>query len=145
MYNILRAQTAIHLKETKNGTKIFLWKYTEKYRHLLSKCFKNGVLWCQEMVFVNRNMFAPNRNMFAGKFIKWKRLFSMSLTLRSRFIKWMRFFEQNCIVKWVIFSLGFVRKNSHHAYWNLQTNIKKLYARNNILLKEFQIWDFESL
>ena len=53
MYNILRAQTAIHLKETKNETKIFLWKYTEKYRHLFSQCFKNGVLGCQEMVFVN--------------------------------------------------------------------------------------------
>ena len=32
------------------GTKIFLWRYTEIYRHLLSKYYKNAVLWRQEMV-----------------------------------------------------------------------------------------------
>ena len=32
------------------GTKIFLIRYTEIYKHLLSKCFKNAVLGCQEMV-----------------------------------------------------------------------------------------------
>ena len=32
------------------GAKIFLRRYTDMYRHLLSKCFKNAVLWCQEMV-----------------------------------------------------------------------------------------------
>ena len=37
-----------------------------------------------------------------------------------------------------VFSLAFVRKNSHHVHWNVQTNIKKLYARNNILKKEFK-------
>ena len=31
-------------------TKIFLRRYTEIYRHLLSKCFTNVVLVCQEMV-----------------------------------------------------------------------------------------------
>ena len=32
------------------GTKIFLRRYTEIYRHLISKCFKNAVLGRQEMV-----------------------------------------------------------------------------------------------
>ena len=32
------------------GTKIFLFRYTEIYKHLLSKCFKNAVLGCQKMV-----------------------------------------------------------------------------------------------
>ena len=32
------------------GTKIFLIRYTEIYKNLLSKCFKNAVLGCQEMV-----------------------------------------------------------------------------------------------
>ena len=34
----------VHLSD-----KIFLRRYTEIYRHLLSKCFKNAVLWRQEM------------------------------------------------------------------------------------------------
>ena len=32
------------------GTKIFLRRYTEIYKHLLSKCFKNAVPGRQEMV-----------------------------------------------------------------------------------------------
>ena len=35
------------------GTKIFLRRYTEMYRHLFSKCFKNAVLGRQEMVQCN--------------------------------------------------------------------------------------------
>ena len=34
----------LHLWEKKLG------RYTEIYKHLLSKCFKNAVLWHQEMV-----------------------------------------------------------------------------------------------
>ena len=33
-----------------SGTKYFLRRYTEIYRHLLSKCFKNAVLESQETV-----------------------------------------------------------------------------------------------
>ena len=33
-----------------SGTKILLRRYTEKYRHLLSKYFKNAVLGRQEMM-----------------------------------------------------------------------------------------------
>ena len=29
-------------------------------------------------------------------------------------------------------------------HWNVWTNMKMLYGRNNILKKQFQIWDFES-
>ena len=32
------------------GTKSFLRRYTEIYKHLLSKCCKNAALWRQEMV-----------------------------------------------------------------------------------------------
>ena len=52
----------------------------------------------------------PERNMFAGIFVKSERLFfwlccqSMLFSMSSelRFIKWVRFYELNCIVKWVI-------------------------------------------
>ena len=64
-----------------------------------------------------------------------------------RFVKWVRFFERNCIVKWVIFFASFcwlwdfllenlkLKKNSGDVYWNVWTNIKTLYARNNIFKK----------
>ena len=53
------------------------------------------------------------------------------------FIKWVRFFEQNCIVKWMNFSLVFfdfekikkLKKNSDNVHWKVWTNMKKLYAR----------------
>ena len=83
------AQTANHLMEivqrpskpTPNqikyyyvfGTKNFLRRYTEIYRHLLSKCFGNVVLERQEMVQCKCFFLILNRNMFVGKFIKSER------------------------------------------------------------------------
>ena len=50
-----------------SGTNIFLWRYTEIYRHLLSKCFRNAVLRRQEMV--QMLFLIPNRNkLFWSKF-----------------------------------------------------------------------------
>ena len=64
-----------------------------------------------------------------------------------RFVKWVRFFERNCIVKWVIFFASFcwlwdfllenlkLKRNSDDVRGNFSTNIKKLYAQNNIFKK----------
>ena len=68
------------------GTKIFLWRYAEISRHLLSMCFKNAVLgvkkWSSANVFLT-----PNQNMFAEKFVKSSEL---------RFVKWVIFFASFC-------------------------------------------------
>ena len=50
-------------------TKIFLRRYLEIHRHLLSKCFKNAVLERQEMVHAIF-FLTPNKNMIALKFVK---------------------------------------------------------------------------
>ena len=94
------------------GIKIFLRRYIEIYRHLLSICFKNTVLGRQEMV-LNKYFSDTKQKHVCWKFVKsenfWPRcgsiLFSMSSELR--FVKWVRFFEQNCIVKCVIFFASF--------------------------------------
>ena len=57
--------------------KIFLRRYKEIYQHLLSKCFKNVVLLRQEMVQRKCFFLIPNRNMFAGKFVKSQRLLTV--------------------------------------------------------------------
>ena len=48
------------------GTKIFLRRYTEMYRHLFSKCFKNAVLGRQEMV--QHNFFSDIKQ----KYVCWE-------------------------------------------------------------------------
>ena len=48
------------------GTKIFLRTYIETYRHLLSKCFKNSVFECQEMM--RANFFSDTKQ----KHVCWK-------------------------------------------------------------------------
>ena len=37
-----------------------------------------------------------------------------------------------------------IKRNSDNVHWNELTNMKKLYARNNMFQKEFQIRDFET-
>ena len=64
-----------------------IWRYTEIYRHLIWKCFKNAVLWGQEMV--------------QPKCFFWHQTETCLLE------NWVRFFEGNCIVKWVIFFSSF--------------------------------------
>ena len=62
--------------------------------------------------------------------------------------KMSELFEQNCIVKRVIFFASFfllalrlsakkseIKKNSDDIHWNVWTNIKALYARNNTFKK----------
>ena len=48
------------------GIKIFLRRYTEIYKHLLSNCFKNEVLERQEMV--HRKCFSDSKQ----KYFCWK-------------------------------------------------------------------------
>ena len=128
-------QTASHLKEIIQpafpqpnpqqtisyyvfGRKIFLWKYTEVYRHLFSKCFKNAVLdvknYALQMFFLK-----PNRNMLAGKFVKSERLLAV--------------LQENIIsnIKWVE-----VCKTSEVSW-------AKLYCKMSDLLASFcWLWDF---
>ena len=93
--------------------KIFLERYAEIYRHLLSKCFKKVVLGRQEMV--QCKYFSSHQtetwlleNLWTEKAF-WLcfgiMLFSISKELR--FVKWVRFFVRNCMVKCVIFLAGF--------------------------------------
>ena len=64
-----------------------------------------------------------------------------------RLLKWVRCFEQNCTVKCIIFFASFcwlldfllenlkLKKSSGDIHWNIWTNIKLFYARNNIFKK----------
>ena len=86
------------------GIKFFLRRYTEMYRHLFSKCFKNAVLGRQEIVQCKCSFLTPNRNMFAGKFVKSEKLLTVFgehiiLSNEFRFVNWVRFFERNCIIE----------------------------------------------
>ena len=55
------------------GTNIFLQRYTEIYRHLLSKYFRNAVLGGSRNGTVQMFFLTPNRNTSAGKFLKTER------------------------------------------------------------------------
>ena len=72
------------------GTKIFLRKYTEIYRHLILKCFKNAVLWRQEMMQPKCFFLTPNRNMYPGRLVKSKRFLTV---LREHIIFNVKWFE----------------------------------------------------
>ena len=138
-----------------SGTKLFLRRYTEIYRYLLSKRFKNPVLGCQEIVHCNFFFFFFFCDAIQ-KHICWKMgwvycgiiLFSMPSKLG--FITWVKLFEQNCIVKWVTFFASFcclwdfmlrnlkLKKTPDVVHRNGWMDIKKLYARNNIFKKRIQ-------
>ena len=95
------------------GIKFFLRRYTEMYRHLLSKCFKNAVLGRQEMVQRKCSFLTPNRNMFARKFLKSERLFTVLqehviLSNEFRFVNWVVFWAKMHYRMREYFSLLFV-------------------------------------
>ena len=102
-----KAQTASRLKEVIEpppthshqinphnvvGIKIFLRRYTEIYRHLLSKCFKNVALGRQEMVQC-KCFFWHQTETCVGKFEKSE----MFLTVLSEHISFNVF---QCQVSW---------------------------------------------
>ena len=109
--------------------------------------------WASRNGVVQMFFLTPNRSVFAGKFLKSERLLAVlrkhifSTSSELRFVKWVRFFEGNCIVKWAIFFASFcwlwdfllenliLKKDSDDVHWNMWTNIKKLYASNNIFKK----------
>ena len=59
------------------GTKSFLQRYTKIYRHLLSKCFKNEVLGLSRNGTAEMFFLTPNRNMFAGQYVKSERVLTV--------------------------------------------------------------------
>ena len=108
-------QTASRLKEIIYlfGTKLFWGKYTEIYRHLLSKYFENGVFGRQEMLqckcfFWHQTERCLLENLESQKGF-WLCCGSISFSMSSelRFRRSVRLFERNCIVKWVIFFASF--------------------------------------
>ena len=144
------------------GIKSFLRRYTEMYRHLLSKCFKNAVLGRQEMVQRKCSFLTPNRNMFARKFVKSERLFTVLrehviLSNEFRFVNWVVFWAKMHYRMREYFSLLFVgfetfclkiwklNKSSDNVHWNVCMNIKTLYARNNIFKKRIPNMRFWSI
>ena len=86
--------------------------------------------------------------MFAGKFVNSERFLpALREHIRLRFIKWVRFFERNWNVKWVILFVSFCwlwdflleNLKLKKLWWfpqELSTNIKTLYAQNNIFKKK---------
>ena len=129
------------------GTKIFLRRYTEIYRRLLSKYFKNAVLGRQEVVQIF--FLTPNSNMSAGNLLKSERFLAVLRehiffnVKRVEVRKWVRFFARNYIVKWMISFASFcwlwdfllqnlkLKRNSDDVHCNVWVNIKKLYAQNS--------------
>ena len=58
-------------------TKIFLERYTEIYRHLLSKCFKKVVLGRQEMVQCKWSFWHQTEACLQEKFVNWESFLSV--------------------------------------------------------------------
>ena len=124
---------------------------------MVSKCFKTAVLgfkkWCSE------NIFSDTKQ----KHVCWKickvRKFFGSVAVGLYFqcqASWASLnewgivsevWDRNCIVKCVIFFTSFcwlwdfllenvkLKKNPDDVHWNVWTNIKTLYARNDIFKK----------
>ena len=122
-----KAQTASHLRKFFSlpqpiyhqiesyylfETKIFLGRYTEIYRYLLTKFSKKVALGSQEMVQC-KSFFWDQTEHVCWKIRKLRKFFGCVLGAHyfhcqnSRFVKWVMFFERNCIVKWVIFFASF--------------------------------------
>ena len=90
-------------------TKVFLRRYLEIYRHLLSRCFKNAVLEGQEMVQCNI-FFDTKQKHDCWKICEVRNIFGCVEGVMSselRFVKWVTLFERNCIVKCVIIFANF--------------------------------------
>ena len=107
------------------GTKIFLQRYTEINRHLLSKCFKNAAIGRQEMVQCKCFFLTPEAYVLENLQIQkgfwlycWSILISISIELR--FVTLVRFFEENCIVKWEIFFASVFWLGYFSKFWKLK-------------------------
>ena len=125
-------------------TKVFLRRYLEIYRHLLSKCFKNAILERQEMMQCNI-FFDTKQKHDCWKICEVRNIFGCVERVMSselRFVKWVTLFERNCIVKCVIFFANFcwlwdfplenlkIKRNSDEDHRNAWKNMKMLYSQN---------------
>ena len=151
-----------------SGTETFLRRYTEIFRHIqrytdisLQSASRMQFLgikkWCSANVFSD-----IKQRKFAGKLVKWEEYLAL---LREHIIfsvKWVEVrkvsegFWAKLHCKWVIFSASFrwlwdfllenlkLKKNSDNVHWNVWTNIKELYAQNNIFKKRIPNMRFES-
>ena len=101
---LYKAQTASHFKEVIQsppnpphqmkpyyvfGTKIFLRRSTEIYRHSLSKCFKNAGFWASRNGAVQMFFLAPSRNMCAGIFAESESFLALLPTYINFNVKWV--------------------------------------------------------
>ena len=57
--------------------KMFLWRYTEIYRHFLSKYFKKTILGALRNGTMQMYSLTPSRNMSAGKFLNSERFLAV--------------------------------------------------------------------
>ena len=139
-------------------TKVFLRRYLEIYRHLLSRCFKNAVLEGQEMVQCNI-FFDTKQKHDCWKICEVRNIFGCVEGVMSselRFVKWVTLFERNCIVKCVIIFANFcwlwdfllenlkIKKKTLMKSTGTSGKIWKCYIPKIFSKIEFLIWDFES-
>ena len=123
-------KTSPHL--TRSLKKIFLRRYIEIYRHLLSKYFKNAVLGRQEMVQCKYFFLTPNRNIFARKFVKSGRILAVLREHITFNVEWVEvrkmseFFLSEIVVKCVIFFASFC--------WLWDFLIENLKLKNTLMM-----------
>ena len=88
--------------------KIFYETQKEIYRYIQTfvfKVFQECSFWASKNGAVQILFLTPNRNMFAGIFVKSERFLAVlrrhviSMSIELRFVKWVRFLERTCIVK----------------------------------------------
>ena len=112
--------------------------------------------WASRNGAVQIFLFTPNWNMFAGKFVNSERFLAV---LREHIIcnvKWVeihkmsevfwakRYCKVNDLFHWFLLVLRLsarkseVTENYDDVHWNVWTNVKMLYARNNIFKKRIQ-------
>ena len=93
-------KTSSHL--TRSLKKIFLRRYIEIYRHLLSKYFKNAVLGRQEMVQCKYFFWHQTETCLLENLLSQEEFrlccgsILLSMSSELRFVKWVSFFERNC-------------------------------------------------
>ena len=131
-------------------TKIFLERYTEIYRHLLSKCFKKVVLGRQEMVQCKWSFWHQTEACLQEKFVNWESFLSVFWKhfifnfkrVEIRKISVAVLSETVLSNEWS-FSLVFIDFEIFcYKFWSKKTLMMfigtcglKLYARKNILRK----------
>ena len=129
---------------------------TEIYKNIQTfnfKVFQECGFWASGNDPVQMLFLMPNRNMFAGKFVKSKRVLAV---LREQFVVnvklveiremsevfWEKLYcKMSDFFRWFLLALRLslrkseIKNISDNAHWNKRTNIKNLYAWINIFKK----------